>query len=85
MHKNARLTRKGREVLIQRLHSGQRLAEIAQRMIRSQRQIPHIAEPAERRRRARYAGNQTRAAPHERWSKAVPFPHGGAQQRGPWL
>lgn len=83
MHNNARLTPKGREVLVQRLRSGQRLAEVAQPMIRSQRQIPHIAEPAERRRGT--AGNQTRATPHERWAKAVPVPHDGAQRRGPWL
>src|SRR5690606_28367159 len=30
MHKNARLTPKGREVLVQRLQSGQRVAEVAQ-------------------------------------------------------
>lgn len=32
MHKNARLTPKGREVLVQRLQSGQRVAEVAQAM-----------------------------------------------------
>ena len=32
MHKNARLTPKGREVLIQRLQAGQRVAEVAQAM-----------------------------------------------------
>jgi transposase-like protein len=32
MHKNARLTPKGREVLIERLRSGQRVAEVAQEM-----------------------------------------------------
>ena len=32
MHKNARLTPKGREVLIRRLQSGQRVAEVAQAM-----------------------------------------------------
>jgi transposase InsO family protein len=32
MHKNARLTPKGREVLVQRLQAGQRVAEVAQAM-----------------------------------------------------
>lgn len=32
MHKNARLTPNGREVLIRRLQAGQRVAEVAQAM-----------------------------------------------------
>ena len=85
VHKNARLAPQAREVLVRRLQSGQRLAEVAQRMIRSPRQMPHIAEPAERRRGARSAGNQMRAAPHERRARAVPVPHDGGQRRDPWL
>lgn len=67
MHKNARLTPKGREVLVQRLQAGQRVAEVAQAL--------GISEPTARKwwRRFRQGeGLEDRSSRPRRSPKALP-------------
>lgn len=67
MHKNARLTPKGREVLIQRLQAGQRVAEVAQAL--------GISEPTVRkwwRRFQQGEGLENRSSRPQASPKAIP-------------
>ncbi len=67
MHKNARLTARGRETLIQRLESGQPVAEVAQAM--------GISEPTVRKWRRRFLngeGLQDRSSRPQNSPKALP-------------